>query len=37
MTGELPLYKKIGENTYIIDGRMSLEEIQQSLNIVLPA
>lgn len=33
---ELPLYKKIDENSYIIDGRMTLEEIQQSLNITLP-
>lgn len=34
---ELPPFKKIDENTYIIDGRMTLEEIQQSLNISLPA
>lgn len=34
---ELPPFKKIDENTYIIDGRMTLEEIQQSLTISLPA
>ncbi len=34
---ELPPFKKIDENTYIIDGRMTLEEIEQSLNISLPA
>lgn len=34
---ELPPFKKIDANTYIIDGRMTLEEIEQSLNISLPA
>ncbi len=34
---ESPLYKKVDENTYVIDGKMTLEEINDELDINLPA
>jgi putative hemolysin len=33
---EKPLYKKIGENEFIFDGSMDLEELNEILNINLP-
>ncbi|GAB4376572.1 MAG: hemolysin family protein [Calditrichia bacterium] len=33
---ELPPYRKIDENTYLIDGRMQLEEINKELGLNLP-
>jgi len=33
---EAPLYKKIDENTFIVDGRMPLEEINEELHLNLP-
>ncbi len=33
---ESPLFRKINENTYVIDGKMSLEEINDELGLVLP-
>ncbi|RMH77757.1 MAG: HlyC/CorC family transporter [Calditrichaeota bacterium] len=33
---EPPLYKKVDENTYIVDGRMPLEEINHELHLNLP-
>ncbi|MCB0258531.1 MAG: HlyC/CorC family transporter [Calditrichaeota bacterium] len=33
---ELPLYRIIDEYTFIVDGRMSLEEINDELNLNLP-
>ena len=34
---ESPLFKKLEDNSYLIDGRMSLEEIQAELDVTLPA
>jgi len=34
---ESPLFKKLDENTFVIDGKMSLEEITEELNVALPA
>jgi putative hemolysin len=34
---ESPLFKKIDEKTYLIDGKMSLEEVNEELNLILPA
>jgi CBS domain containing-hemolysin-like protein len=33
---EAPLYQKIDKNTFIVDGRMSLEEINDELHLNLP-
>jgi len=33
---ESPLFKKLDENTFIIDGRMSLEELNDELDLLLP-
>jgi gliding motility-associated protein GldE len=33
---ETPLFIKINDNTFVIDGKMSLEEINEELNFVLP-
>lgn len=33
---ESPLFKKVDENTYIVDGRMTIEEINKELNLNLP-
>ena len=33
---EMPLYRKINENTYIIDGKMSIEEVNEDIGIFLP-
>lgn len=33
---EAPLYKKVDENTYLVDGRMTVEEINENLNFDLP-
>jgi gliding motility-associated protein GldE len=33
---ESPLFKKINDNTFLIDGKMSLEEINEELHFVLP-
>lgn len=33
---EAPLYKKINERTYLIDGKMSIEELDEELKINLP-
>lgn len=33
---EAPLYKKIDQNSYIVDGRMSIEELNEELNLNLP-
>ena len=33
---ESPLVKKIDEHTWIIDGRMSLEELNEELDLLLP-
>ncbi len=33
---ETPLYKKVGEKTYLVDGRMPLEEVNGELNMNLP-
>jgi putative hemolysin len=33
---ESPLFKKIDEHTWIIDGRMSLEELNEELDLLLP-
>lgn len=34
---ESPLFKKIDEQTYIIDGKMSIEEINSEFDLALPA
>jgi gliding motility-associated protein GldE len=34
---ESPLFRKLDENTYLIDGKMSLEEINEETDIALPA
>jgi magnesium and cobalt exporter, CNNM family len=34
---ESPLFKKMEDNGYLIDGRMSLEEIKAELDVTLPA
>ncbi len=34
---ESPLFKKVDEKTYLIDGKMSLEEVNEELNLILPA
>ena len=34
---ESPLFKKLEDNSYLVDGRMSLEEIQAELDVTLPA
>jgi gliding motility-associated protein GldE len=34
---ESPLFKKMEDNSYVIDGRMSLVEIQEELDVTLPA
>ena len=34
---ESPPYQQIDANSYLIDGRMSLEEMGEDLNIMLPA
>ncbi len=33
---ELPLYKKMDERTFVIDGRMSVEEVNEELGLNLP-
>jgi CBS domain containing-hemolysin-like protein len=33
---EAPLYTKIDKNTYLVDGRMSIEEINEEFNLNLP-
>ncbi len=33
---EAPLYKKIDDNTFIVDGRMPLEEVNEALHLNLP-
>ncbi|MFQ5583052.1 MAG: transporter associated domain-containing protein, partial [Calditrichia bacterium] len=33
---EAPLFKKVDENTYLVDGRMTVEEINENLNFDLP-
>jgi len=33
---ESPLFQEIGENTYLVDGRMSIEEINEELDLNLP-
>lgn len=33
---ESPLFKQVDENTYVVDGRMTIEEINEELNLVLP-
>jgi putative hemolysin len=33
---EMPLYRKINENVYIIDGKMSIEEVNEDIGIFLP-
>ena len=33
---ELPLYQKISDSEYLVDGSMDLEEINEELNLNLP-
>ena len=33
---EAPLYRKLDENTFLVDGRMSLEEVNDELSLELP-
>ncbi len=33
---EMPLFKQLDENTYMVDGRMTIEEINQELHLDLP-
>ncbi|MEJ2635643.1 MAG: hemolysin family protein [Calditrichia bacterium] len=33
---ELPLYKKMDERTFVIDGRMSVEEVNEEMGLNLP-
>lgn len=33
---EAPLYKQVDENTFMVDGRMSVEEINEELHLQLP-
>ena len=34
---ESPLFKKIDERTYIVDGKMSIEEVNTELDLNLPS
>ncbi|MFZ0390666.1 MAG: hemolysin family protein [Calditrichia bacterium] len=33
---ELPMFRKVGEEAYLVDGRMSIEEMNDELNFNLP-